>query len=263
MSKLVTTPPLVFLNAANSVQEVETHLHEPLLPKPGSRKKRIGLEVLNSLARLEILLTKEETLASAEQEVQNLRQQEYNTAEIDNMINMFLSSIPQLEEETVAVKKDVKAYITELGLAALFPKSAQRLVVTKVSLGKTDAQAHFVEMCAINQVAAISLQIQQDIKLPNHKYIAHQLALLYQCLNQVGGHFIKYKPRVEQHFDATKSLTNSSHEPRLNEEQKEWLSQLTADIVTEALFSGRPASTVSQPLADYLTLVGQVAPPKV
>jgi hypothetical protein len=58
--------PLFFL--------VEIRLHEPLIIKPGSRKKRIGLQVLNALARLEVLLSKEEMLASSETSVQNLKQ---------------------------------------------------------------------------------------------------------------------------------------------------------------------------------------------
>jgi hypothetical protein len=53
---------------------VEIRLHEPLIIKPGSRKKRIGLQVLNALARLEVLLSKEEMLASSETGVQNLKQ---------------------------------------------------------------------------------------------------------------------------------------------------------------------------------------------
>ncbi|CAG8535868.1 1851_t:CDS:2, partial [Ambispora leptoticha] len=74
MSKLVSTPPLVSLNPAKSVQEVEIRLHEPLIPKPGSRKKRLGLEILNALTRLELLLNKEEAFASADQEIQNIPQ---------------------------------------------------------------------------------------------------------------------------------------------------------------------------------------------
>ncbi|CAG8846664.1 26028_t:CDS:2, partial [Racocetra persica] len=74
MSKFKTTPPLVSLCAVNTAQEVEIRLHEPLIQKPGSRKKRIGLQVLNALARLEVLLNKEEALASSENEVQHLAQ---------------------------------------------------------------------------------------------------------------------------------------------------------------------------------------------
>lgn len=37
-------------------------------------------------------------------------------------------------------------------------------------------------MNVLNQLVSISLQLQQDIKLTNHKYMAHQLALLYVIL---------------------------------------------------------------------------------
>ncbi|CAG8730029.1 10249_t:CDS:2, partial [Dentiscutata heterogama] len=74
MSKLKTTPPLVSLRSVNTAQEVEIRLHEPLIQKQGSRKKRIGLQILNALARLEVLLNKEEALAISEDAVQHLTQ---------------------------------------------------------------------------------------------------------------------------------------------------------------------------------------------
>ena len=53
---------------------VEIHLHEPLIQKPRSRKKRIGLQILNTLTRLEVLLDKEESLASSDTKIENLSQ---------------------------------------------------------------------------------------------------------------------------------------------------------------------------------------------
>ncbi|CAI2173750.1 20261_t:CDS:2 [Funneliformis geosporum] len=215
MSNINTTPPLVNLNKINTVPEVEIRLHEPLIIKPKSRKKRIGLHVLNALARLEVLLSKEEMLASSETGVQNLKQQQYNKTEIENTVAALELSTLQFEEDGLA-KKDLQTYLRELGLTLLFPKSAKRLVVPNFASGKIDALA--------------------------------------------GGHFIKYKSRVELHFDDIKSLTNSSENPRLSTEQREWLSQLTVDVVTEALFSGRPVTAMSQPLAAYLNNISEVAP---
>ncbi|CAG8496138.1 13539_t:CDS:2 [Acaulospora morrowiae] len=296
MSKFNTTPPLVDLNANNSVQEVEIRLHEPLILKPGSRKKRIGLQILNALARLEVLLCKEEALASSEIGVQNMTQvgvvanrilyeldgwncvsatklhdndnhrewlsagrlpdQQHNKMEIDATVSVLEASLLQFDEDGIP-KKDFQAYLTELGLTSLFPKSAKRLVVNKIPSRKIDVSAHFNEMNIQNQLVAISLRLQQDIKLVNHKYLAHQLVLLYQCLNQAGGRFLKYKLRVELHFDEVKVLTNHSEEPQLTTEQKRWLSQLTSDVVTEVLFSGQPVVAMSQPLASYLNLISE------
>nr|CAG8440346.1 8450_t:CDS:2 [Entrophospora candida] len=258
MSKFKTTPPLVTLNETN---KIEIHLHEPLIQKPRSRKKRIGLQILNTLARLEVLLDKEESLASSDTKIVNLNQQQFNKKEIENALSVLETIIFQLEGEA-APKKDIQAYLSESGLGGLFPKSAKRLAPNTTlfndSSNKMNATAHFHETNLYNQLVSVSLQLQQDIKLTNHKYMAHQLALLYQCLNQVGGPFLKYRSRVELHFDAIKALSNSSEEPQLDEEQKKWLSELTADIVTGALFSGRPTTTMSQPVAAYLNKIGDM-----
>ncbi|CAI2176625.1 3255_t:CDS:2 [Funneliformis geosporum] len=226
MSNINTTPPLVNLNKINTVPEVEIRLHEPLIIKPKSRKKRIGLHVLNALARLEVLLSKEEMLASSETGVQNLKQQQYNKTEIENTVAALELSTLQFEEDGLA-KKDLQTYLRELGLTLLFPKSAKRLVVPNFASGKIDALAHFHEMNVHNQLVSISLQLQQDIKLTNHKYMAHQLALLYL--------------RKPETFNRAKRM-------------------LTVDVVTEALFSGRPVTAMSQPLAAYLNNISEVAP---
>lgn len=34
-------------------------------------------------------------------------------------------------------------------------------------------------MSTMNQLTSIALQLQNDIKLTNHKFVAHQVALLY------------------------------------------------------------------------------------
>ncbi|CAJ0749768.1 15363_t:CDS:2, partial [Entrophospora sp. SA101] len=239
----------------------EIHLHEPLIQKPRSRKKRIGLQILNTLTRLEVLLDKEESLASSDTKIENLNQQQFNKKEIENALSVLETIIFQLEDEA-ASKKDIQTYLLELGLSDLFPKSAKRLTPNTTlfndSSNKMSAMAHFHGMNLQNQLVSVSLQLQQDIKLTNHKYMAHQLALLYQCLNQASGPFLKYRSRVELHFDAIKALSNSSEEPQLDEEQKKWLSELTADIVTGALFSGRPTTTMSQPVAAYLNKIGDV-----
>ena len=55
-------------------------------------------------------------------------------------------------------------------------------------------------------------------------FICNQLLILttQQCLNQASEPFLKYKSRVEIHFDAIKTLINSSDEPVLSKDQKEW-----------------------------------------
>lgn len=60
---------------------------------------------------------------------------------------------------------------------------------------------------------------------------------------------------MEENFNALKEVSNMSDEPRLPIELQAWLSDLTTDIVSEALFSSRPMSQSTpdaQHLSDYI-----------
>ncbi|KAK3812021.1 MAG: hypothetical protein J3Q66DRAFT_349163 [Benniella sp.] len=144
------------------------------------------------------------------------------------------------------------------GLAEMFPKSAEHLGVDLVIRGRSSLEAHLRQMSSINQLVSMALQLQNDLRLTNHKFIAHQIALLYQCINQAGRVYSRFKPRVEEHFVAAKEACNESEEPTLPTELQTWLADLTTDIVSEALFSGRPMSQQTPeaaPLSDYINRV--------
>ncbi|CAG8764471.1 4315_t:CDS:2 [Cetraspora pellucida] len=255
MSKFKTTPPLVSLCAVNTAQEVEIRLHEPLIQKPGSHKKRIGLQVLNALARLEVLLSKEEALASSENAVQHLAQQQYNKTEIEAALNVLETSLLQFEEDGIP-KKDIQTYLSELGLSVLFPKSAKRLVVNNIPSGKVDALDERAQSIGFYFTPTPTRYKASESQI----YGASDCTPICMCNDHAGGHFLKYKSRVELHFDGIKALTNNSEIPKLTTEKKEWLSQVTADIVTEALFSGRPVTAMSQLLATYLNEISETSP---
>ncbi|ORX91871.1 hypothetical protein K493DRAFT_303705 [Basidiobolus meristosporus CBS 931.73] len=112
-------------------------------------------------------------------------------------------------------------------------------------------------MSVMNQVVSTALQLQKDIELKDHKCIAHQLALLYQCLNQVGGGFLKFKSKIETRFDKIKTDINESETSQLHDEHKLWLRNLTSEVVIDALFKQRPVRAASQPLADFLNNVAK------
>ncbi|KAK3818772.1 MAG: hypothetical protein J3Q66DRAFT_338441 [Benniella sp.] len=153
----------------------------------------------------------------------------------------------------------LQRYMVRTGLAEMFPKSSEHLGIEPILQRGSFMEAHFRQMSTINQLVSMALQLQNDLKLSNHKFMAHQVALLYQCLNQAGPRFSKkYKSRVEENFNALKEASNTSDEPRLPIELQAWLTDLSADIVSEALFSGRPMSqqTPDTPcLSDYITRV--------
>ncbi|KAI1315065.1 hypothetical protein EDD11_001358 [Mortierella claussenii] len=145
------------------------------------------------------------------------------------------------------------------GLAEMFPKSSEYLGIDPILPGGSFIEAHFRQMSTINQLVSIALQLQNDLRLSNHKFMAHQVALLYQCINQAGPQFsIKYKGRVEENFNTLKEVSNMSEEPHLPIELQAWLTDLTTDIVSEALFSGRPMAQQTPEashLSDYINRV--------
>ncbi|KAG0212586.1 hypothetical protein BGX28_006022 [Mortierella sp. GBA30] len=114
-------------------------------------------------------------------------------------------------------------------------------------------------MSSINQLVSLALQVQNDLRLSNHRFIAHQVALLYQCINQVGPQFSKkYKKRIEENFGVLKESASTSETPFLPIELRAWLSNVTTDIVAEVLFSGRPVSQQTPEaahLSDYMSKV--------
>mmetsp|Transcript_174 Transcript_174/g.339 ORF Transcript_174/g.339 Transcript_174/m.339 type:complete len:246 (-) Transcript_174:499-1236(-) len=85
-------------------------------------------------------------------------------------------------------------------------------------------------MALINQVMVMSSQLRDDMTLVNHKYIAHQIALLYQCLNGIRNGVDKYKKRIETRFEEIKAITEQSTCPQLLDTQRTWLVELCSEI---------------------------------
>ncbi|GBG69142.1 hypothetical protein CBR_g3841 [Chara braunii] len=83
----------------------------------------------------------------------------------------------------------------------------------------------------INQILTLGGQLEEDVQRQhNHKYIAHQLALLYQCLNQVRGETKVFKRRIETRFEEIKHQTEQQPAPILSDSCKRWLRQLITDL---------------------------------
>ncbi|KAI7830381.1 hypothetical protein BC939DRAFT_439170 [Gamsiella multidivaricata] len=213
--------------------------------------------MLNELSRIEMFVARieavgkhEETSAELTKTIAHLEQTLY-TYEVDNGQANRL--------ENTSGRMMLQRYMIRTGLAEMFPKSSEYLGIDPILPGGSFIEAHFRQMATINQLVSIALQLQNDLRLSNHKFIAHQVALLYQCINQAGPQFSKkYKARVEENFDALKETSNMSEEPRLPIELQAWLSDLTTDIVSDALFSGRPMSQQTPEaahLSDYINRV--------
>ncbi|RUS29336.1 hypothetical protein BC938DRAFT_480775 [Jimgerdemannia flammicorona] len=176
MSKLTQTPPLIDLNPRTSIQEVQLYLKEPIIPRAGSRRKRLGMQALNAFARLELLLSKEEALKDGMSE----KAKKALTSEIGCTVATLEAALAQhFEGQNV--------YMQEMNLSTVFPKSAKRAGAGNGAPATRDIHSHFQQMSLTNQLVSMALQLQHDLKLTNHKYMAHQVALLYLPQVQVPG----------------------------------------------------------------------------
>ncbi|KAJ7378182.1 hypothetical protein OS493_024129 [Desmophyllum pertusum] len=94
---------------------------------------------------------------------------------------------------------------------------------------------YFLHLGMLNQLLTLSHQLNSDaFNLTNHKYMAHQTALLYQSVNQAGSPLVDYKKNIESNFKSLKAgLVPKDKEsvPKLPQAQKEWISSVTANIL--------------------------------
>ncbi|KAG0178821.1 hypothetical protein DFQ29_002938 [Apophysomyces sp. BC1021] len=234
MSKLTRTPPLINVKQHN-IGEVRKHNTEPFIPRHGARKMRLVLHLLSHLGRLELILAKRDRL-TAWPDIKG--GDDYNKR-LEDDVNLSVASI-----QTIWIQLDMKdassreAYVQRMNLNTLYPRATQFLFLQKVVFSTatyTDIQgivpAHYHHTASLDQLYVTSARLYHDLKVDNHKYVAYQLALLYQCINYQGTTlFTKFKTRIEQRFDEVKR-TAKQNDGVLNKDQVEWLWSLTLDVM--------------------------------
>ncbi|KAF9964882.1 hypothetical protein BGZ70_005797 [Mortierella alpina] len=252
MTKLLETPPLINITPLTQIHEVPIHIHNPIHPTSANKHKRLGLQILNELSRIEMFAMRIEAVGK-----QNDVEAEL-TKTVAHLYNFEQENGNPNRTEDPTGRVLLQRYMIRTGLVEMFPKSSEHLGIDPIVPGGSFLEGHLRQMASVNQLVSIALQLQNDLRLPNHKFIAHQVALLYQCINQAGQAFMQFKARVEEQFNALKEFCNESEEPYLTSMLQTWLTDLTTDIVTEALFSGRPMSQQTPqaaPLSDYINRV--------
>ncbi|KAG0078998.1 hypothetical protein BGZ90_003802 [Linnemannia elongata] len=255
---ILESPPLVNVTPLAHIHEVPIHIRHPIHPNSANKHKRLGLQMLNELSRIEMFVTRIESVGKHEETSLELNK---TIAHLEQTLLAFEVDTGHADRiENTSGRVMLRRYMIRTGLAEMFPKSSEYLGIELVLPGGSYIEAHFRQMSSINQLTSIALQLQNDIKLTNHKFVAHQVALLYQCITQAGPQFSKkYKSRVEENFDALKEASSVSDEPYLPIELQAWLNDLTTDIVAEALFSGRPMSQQTPDAAHLSQYIDKVS----
>ncbi|KAI9239327.1 MAG: hypothetical protein BYD32DRAFT_411538 [Podila humilis] len=219
-TQMKETPPLVNVTPLTEIHEVPIHINNPIHPNSANKHKRLGLQMLNELTRIEMFVTRIETVGKQEDIVAELSRTITHLEQA--LYNFELENGHAARTEDASGRVMLQRYMIRTGLAEMFPKSSEYLGIDPVIPGASFLEAHFRQMSYTNQLVSIALQLQNDLRLTNHKYMAHQTALLYQCINQAGPMFSKYKARVEEQFNTLKEVSNQSDEPCLTPELQSW-----------------------------------------
>lgn len=124
--------------------------------------------------------------------------------------------------------KPPQELLEDVGLLETFPYLYQGLSGEQLEpAGLNPGASYFNYISQLNQVVMIGTQLYHDATVPqHHKYCAHQIALLYQCLNLLQGDTKPVRRLVEARFDEIKQITESKS-PILDVEISNWLQEIT------------------------------------
>lgn len=118
--------------------------------------------------------------------------------------------------------------LQDLGLLDIFPYLAMGLSGDKLEPVQQNPGSNYLAYIGLlNQVVMMGTQLYHDASVPqHHKYAAHQIALLYQCLNMLQGDTKPIRRIVEGRFDEIKVVTESK-DPFLPVELSAWIQEIT------------------------------------
>uniref|UniRef100_A0A3Q3EX22 Si:ch211-218d20.15 n=1 Tax=Kryptolebias marmoratus TaxID=37003 RepID=A0A3Q3EX22_KRYMA len=143
---------------------VELQVRRPLMPVRLS-PEQVGLEMLCLCGHLDLLI----------------RAQMQQSELLDQMLQCLEhlpKPMPQLED-----------YLDAVGLSAMFPRVEVFLIQgSPVDMLETPQMDYFFHIAKLNQLLVLSQQLEEDVRhLGSHKYIAHQLSVLYQVISSFRG----------------------------------------------------------------------------
>jgi len=248
---------LIDIKSYDPAFKVHIRLHEPLW-KSNRSLEEISVGILVLSAQLEGLCRECYTKSSGG--IASEYQKEY----FNKFEPLASVSIGKMEEYLTFMPHptpSLKDYFKQSGLVTLFPKVASYIINPNRPTfrnQKSTMEGYFSHFSVMNQLMCLSHQLNSDVcNMGNHKYIAHQMALLYQAVIQGGSGISHAKKQIEENFQNIKeSLSSQSKDqplqlPRI---QKEWLTLLTMDLL--GLVTSLD-SALAQPVQPAIRFFGQ------
>ncbi|KAL3846824.1 hypothetical protein ACJMK2_017778 [Sinanodonta woodiana] len=228
------SPPIVSPRNYDAKFKVDVCLHEPLYP-PVLTALDTEIEILTLCSQLDTLCRKE----LKEQNVGNLHQGKF-TNSFTNRAKIVYDRIQQTLAKNPSASRDCLHYLQDKGITKLFPRAVAYFTSSSLAdapQSGTDHDSYFSDLGALNQLSVLARQMNVDVtNLKEHKYMAHQLSVLYQLINSTKSSvFSEYKKSIEENFKSVKETLaaagNYSNIPSMTLQQQEWVLTLTNSIV--------------------------------
>jgi len=153
----------------------------------------------------------------------------------------------------LAPEQPPKQVLAEWRGLSTCPAAAENLNLPCTRLESDPIRDYFAALGIVNQVVSLSRQMGRDIPAKQHKYMAHQIALLYQSLGSLGKPGAAVRKDIEGNFARVKGLTEGSKTPMLPEEVSQWLEKKLKEVLRVALPSTSPG--VQEKLSPVIQLL--------
>ncbi|XP_038674868.1 uncharacterized protein si:ch211-218d20.15 [Scyliorhinus canicula] len=217
---------------------VDVNIKKPLQPIQLS-SEQVAVEIWSLCFQLDLLIRAEvhqlqeqlrEDKSPVESESFHIRGVDY-VERIKQYLEHLPDPVPQLED-----------YLDSQGLSTLFPRVEIFVIHGRPvdMLERPPMDDYFSHIGKLNQLLVLSQQLEDDVQhLGSHKYIAHQLSVLYKVLNYFSGSSVSLdilKKDIEANFKALKSGLavgeGTEQEPLLPFHYVNWILSLTRSITT-------------------------------
>ncbi|OWF40885.1 uncharacterized protein LOC110463240 [Mizuhopecten yessoensis] len=245
-------PPLVIPMHYVPSFKVDVRLHEPLAGGEVTPTD-VEIEMMSLCSQLDVLCKKE------------LRDQNDKKTEHGKVSSVFTDKATvvhdRMKQLLLRQKQDMSLsqYIVWRGLDKVFPRAVTFLsqpdALTQLDK-KTSLDGYYQELGCMNQILSLSMQINSDLhNLSDHKYIAHQLAILYQSVTSLDAACMEtYKKSIEDNFKVVKASLNEDGDGTrlLSNQHREWLINLTCSIVQ--ILTSFPAELTQEMVQPSLAL---------
>ncbi|XP_028400152.1 uncharacterized protein LOC114523436 [Dendronephthya gigantea] len=206
--------------------KVDIQLDEPLwkvLLSPSD----VAIEVLTLCSQLEPLCKRKYTTKSGK--ITNSHKNEFQNS-FEPKARVVLRKMEEYLQFLPSPQPTLEEYLQYSGLAELFPRVMSYIDSPERPIFFAQEyllEEHFSTFGLLNQLVTLSHQLNYDaFNRSNHKYMAHQLALLYQSINLLGcQELLAQKKEVEGHFKTFKSklvVKDKKSIPKLPDDEKEW-----------------------------------------